>query len=293
MKKEKSKSQKTILWVDDDFFFLAAEAELLRDFSGWEVIEMSKAEVALDYLRSGRNAISAVILDIMMPVKESIDLIESRGGFATGKVLARKIRDLIPDIPILGISQSHECREWFLTQNRMSFLPKSSAITARIINEINDLLQNRLKSRIFIVHGHDEQLKLELKNFLQNKLNLGEPIILHEQPDYNLTIIEKFEYNTATIDLVFVLLTPDDHLLDVSNLSSENYRARQNVIFELGYFLGRFGRESGRVILLHRGTLDLPTDISGILYIDISKGITASGESIRRAISLIQSRKIT
>ena len=136
---------------------------------------------------------------------------------------------------------------------------------------------------IFIVHGHDEVSKLQLKNYLQNTLKLPEPIILHEQPNYGRTIIEKFEDYASSSTVAFVLLTPDDALAE--DASSKHYRARQNVILELGYFLGTLGRASGRVVLLYKGTLDIPSDISGLVYIDISNGIEAAGEKIRRELS--------
>lgn len=136
--------------------------------------------------------------------------------------------------------------------------------------------------RTFIVHGHDQQSKLELKNYLQNTLQLPQPIILHEQPNHGRTILEKLETYANQATYAFVLLTPDDKAH--TSAGTEVYRSRQNVILELGYFLGRFGRETGRVIVLHKGTLDIPSDISGLAYIPIDSGIEAAGEAIRREI---------
>jgi predicted nucleotide-binding protein len=53
----------------------------------------------------------------------------------------------------------------------------------------------------------------------------------------------------------------------------------------MGYFLGTLGRRSGRIILLYRGPIDLPSDISGVIFIDISGGIEAAGESIRKEVA--------
>lgn len=102
-------------------------------------------------------------------------------------------------------------------------------------------------------------------------------------------VIEKFEDYAAMSALVFVLLTPDDTVAKGDEPDDSKRRARQNVIFEMGYFLGTLGRKSGRVILLYRGPLDLPSDISGITYIDISEGIEAAGEKIRREVKLAES----
>jgi predicted nucleotide-binding protein len=128
-------------------------------------------------------------------------------------------------------------------------------------------------------------VKLELKNYLQNTLHLPEPIILHEQPNLGRTIIEKFEDYSKLSTHIFILLTPDDVASNPKEPNEQKRRGRQNVIFEMGYFLGKFGRLSGRVTLLTQGEIELPSDISGVVYIDISQGIEAAGENIRRELS--------
>lgn len=144
------------------------------------------------------------------------------------------------------------------------------------------------KLRSFIVHGHDNEAKLELKDYLQNTLDLPEPIILHQQPNKGRTVIEKFEECSENIDVAFVLLTPDD----IGGISDgkQRERSRQNVIFELGVFVGKFGRKSGRVILLHRGDLEIPSDLAGIIYIDITDGIESAGEKIRKELIDLKNR---
>lgn len=138
--------------------------------------------------------------------------------------------------------------------------------------------------RCFIVHGHDNLAMLELKNYLQNTLKLPEPVVLHEQPSQGRAIIEKFEDYAAKANLVFVLLTPDDKVGSLIGSDEEKRRARQNVIFELGYFLALLKRHSGRVLLLYKGDVELPSDIIGVVHIDISHGVEAAGEIIRREI---------
>ena len=112
---------------------------------------------------------------------------------------------------------------------------------------------------------------------------MEEPIILAEKASGGLTIIEKFEKYAEDCNLIFVLLTPDDQYTENSKS-----RARQNVIFEMGYFLGKLGRKSGRIILLYKGNLELPNDISGVIYINIDSGIEAAGEQIRREIAALE-----
>jgi hypothetical protein len=141
------------------------------------------------------------------------------------------------------------------------------------------------KPRLFIVHGHDDRTKLEVKNFLQNRLRLPEPIILHELPSGGRTIIEKFEDAALKVDGAIVLLTPDDEYVMDGSIQ-ELRRARQNVILELGFFMALLGRRSGKVLLLHKGSIELPSDLGGVVYIDISSGIESKGEEIRRELDL-------
>jgi len=97
-------------------------------------------------------------------------------------------------------------------------------------------------------------------------------------------VIEKFEAHANKVDGAIVLLTPDDHWVK-DGTNEEIRRARQNVIFELGYFYAKFGRESGRVLLLYKGELDLPSDISGVIYINITHGVESAGEQIRKELT--------
>lgn len=118
-------------------------------------------------------------------------------------------------------------------------------------------------SEVFIIHGQDHGTKETVARFLER---LGiEPIILHEQPDEGRTIIEKFEHYAN--GFAVALLTPDD----VGGPDNENLqpRARQNVILELGYFVGKFGR--GRVCALKGEGVEVPSDYSGVLYIPLDE----------------------
>ena len=98
------------------------------------------------------------------------------------------------------------------------------------------------------------------------------------------TIIEKFEEETNHIDIVFVLLTPDDAIAPADANDDIKRRARQNVIFEMGYFLAKLQRRSGQILLLYKGSVELPSDISGVVYIDISAGVGKAGAEMRREL---------
>jgi predicted nucleotide-binding protein len=112
---------------------------------------------------------------------------------------------------------------------------------------------------IFIVHGYDDAAKHEVARVIE-KLGLN-PIILHEKQ--GRTIIEKFEAH-CDVGFAVVLLTPDDVGHPKDKPADGKPRARQNVVLELGFFLGKLDR--ARVCALLKGDVELPTDYSGVLY---------------------------
>jgi predicted nucleotide-binding protein len=118
--------------------------------------------------------------------------------------------------------------------------------------------------RIFIVHGHDEGTKETVARYI-SKLDLY-PIILHEQPNQGKTVIEKFETH-SDVEFAIVLFTPDDIGYPKDNSNNLKPRARQNVVLELGFFLGALGRN--RVCVLFKGDIEIPSDYSGVLYIPL------------------------
>jgi predicted nucleotide-binding protein len=119
--------------------------------------------------------------------------------------------------------------------------------------------------RIFLVHGHDEVAVHETARFLE-KLE-QDVLILREQPNEGRTIIEKFE-DYSDVGFAVVLLTADDRGGPAGcSFEDQLSRARQNVIFELGYFIGRLGRN--RVCALYRPRVDIPSDYAGVLYIEL------------------------
>lgn len=119
--------------------------------------------------------------------------------------------------------------------------------------------------KVFIVHGHDEAAKEATARFLE-KLDL-QPIILHEQASGGRTIIEKFEKYSVDVGFAVVLLTPDDLGAAQQESNKLRSRARQNVVLELGYFLGKLTRN--RVCALYKGGVELPSDIQGVIYVEM------------------------
>jgi predicted nucleotide-binding protein len=114
--------------------------------------------------------------------------------------------------------------------------------------------------KVFVVHGHDEGARESVARFLE-KLGFT-AIVLHEQANKGRTIIEKIEAN-SDVSFAVVLLTGDDEGRKKGD-SEMRSRARQNVILELGYFVGILGRE--HVCALKRGDVEIPSDFGGVVY---------------------------
>ena len=139
--------------------------------------------------------------------------------------------------------------------------------------------------QVFVVHGHDETLKNETEIFLR-EIGL-DPIVLHRQPDEGQTLIEKLE-KYSDVSYAFVLLTSDDLGYPIEEESkpdperTKERRARQNVIFELGYFFGKLGREN--VCCLYKPDLALPTDLFGIVYKKVTTNVQSIGLELIREL---------
>ena len=119
------------------------------------------------------------------------------------------------------------------------------------------------KSKVFIVHGHDNETKQEVARFIES---IGlKTIILHEQASRSMTIIEKIEHYSKEANFAVILYTPCDKGRGAKETSiPARDRARQNVVFEHGYLMARIGR--GNVCALVKGEIETPSDISGVVY---------------------------
>ncbi len=155
-------------------------------------------------------------------------------------------------------SMVDEIRQYWSSEGKEAEI---SSPSTQMNRQERQKLQNR---RVFIVHGHDEAMKQSVARTLE-RLGLN-PVVLHEQPNKGRTIIEKFT-DYSDVSFAIVLLSSDDFAFRKD--TSPNHakpRARQNVILELGYFLGKLGRD--RVLPLYRGGRDfeIPSDYSGVVY---------------------------
>lgn len=134
----------------------------------------------------------------------------------------------------------------------------------KLLSEGEVLLMDNQK--VFIVHGHDNTAKSEAESLIYR---FGmKPIILNRSQNKGRTIIEKIEQE-SDVSYAIVLLTPDD---EGGPKDKAKYpRARQNVIFEMGYLFAKLGRD--RVICLLKENVEKPSDIDGIVYLHFKDSI--------------------
>ncbi len=188
-----------------------------------------------------------------------------------------KIKDFT-DIRYMRITSAYNTPESVLRKAYVDGLERAAYILQSMIEEVEEYWEDAQAvipsptlqpdpsfgtNEVFVIHGHDHGTKNTVARFLENLGLL--PIILHELPDGGRTIIEKLEDHAS--GFAIALLTPDD----VGGPDPENLRprARQNVILELGYFVGKLGREKVRALKVEG--VEIPSDFSGVLYIALEE----------------------
>jgi predicted nucleotide-binding protein len=182
--------------------------------------------------------------------------------FIEFKDVQTDFNDIIESLRISGLNEANiNFIAKTIEEHNQKTFPKKKVLAKKELTTQN----TQLKKQVFIVHGHNQEVMHNLARVI-GKLGL-EPIILNEQSNEGQTIIEKFEKH-ANVSYAVVLLTYDDF----GNSKIEKVkkkRARQNVILELGYFLSKLGRKN--VLPLYEEGVELPSDISGVLYTMIDK----------------------
>ena len=121
------------------------------------------------------------------------------------------------------------------------------------------------KKDVFVVYGHDTTSRTQLEAMLRRwGLN---PLILDQLPTEGQTVIEKLESAINQAPFGIVLATPDDEGYPINQSDQKRYRARQNVVLELGMLLAKLGRDKVAVLLKDQKNIERPSDIQGLIYI--------------------------
>ena len=165
-------------------------------------------------------------------------------------------------LQLLGLSELRDRLGFYKSPEAPVSWPKPAATPLSQEGQ----LTSRPGDKIFIVHGHDGETKLLVAEFIE-RITGKRPVILHEQADSGRTVIEKFEEHASGAGFAIILLTADDEGRE-KGAASLNPRARQNVVLEFGYFMAKLGRS--RVVAIHEADVELPSDVSGLLYKSLS-----------------------
>lgn len=236
----------------------------LKSFPCLFVVENEQRESRVGYITNIRLRQSSVVIDfefdpILPPLK--IGAIEDlRNDIDLGRWELSRTHWAVKDEPIFEIL----IRRGYLSQAQLDSSQALKEPPAPVIPPPATGGSHAFDtSQVFIVHGHDELAKLEMADFIES---LGlEPIILHMQASSGRTIIEKIEHY-SNVGFGIVLYTPCDVGSKAGALTG-SYRARQNVVFEHGYLIGKLGR--ARVSAVVKGAIETPNDISGVVYVSL------------------------
>jgi len=227
-----------------------------------------------------------VIDEIVFPYLKKVTFIFD--GYVVNPADVDRLKIAQTDEPAKSYVDAHNARMRkqgivdFATNLDSLAVEKGTDVTTTIIGECNresggtprsEGAPLRDQSKVFVIHGHDGTSLHQLCRIMKDDLGLT-PVVLSEQPNEGLdTIISKFERVASDCATAIALFTPDD-----KTQNRTLARARQNVIFELGYFLGRDSQAERRqiVILVKKGNdnVDIPSDIAGVAYYAFQNDVT-------------------
>ncbi len=269
-----------IILVEDDPLYAAEVSITIKDhFENAEVIQYSNVAEFTNAIQSLCIEVpDAIILDMMLPWCGIGDLPFNNNSpndynFRSGGILCAKAalaKGELARVPIIIHSAASERAIEEELPPSVIYVGKGDSVKSLIRLLRGIILASKsagtptVSKDIFIVHGHDDEAKETVARFIE-KLS-GRAVVLHEQPNAGRTIIEKFEHH-ANVAFAIVLLTPDD----VGGKTSKSLmqRARQNVVFELGFFFAKLGRN--KVCALYKENVEIPSDIQGVIYTPMDK----------------------
>ncbi len=253
-----------VLIVDDE----ALTAMLMADV----VVDIGHESVSASTVADGKRLIEEQDFDYYL-----FDV--NIGGQISIDTLWRATRKKFPTVPIIFYSgyAASDLKGFVGSDANTHFLLKP--VAPEEFQRLVRSFEFGLKSlNIFIVHGRDHEALGQMEVFLRDRLGHDKPHILARSFGANATFIEKLEQAKDSADACLVLITPDD--VNVPAPRARTKRMRQNVLFELGFFMGAFGRKSGRVIVFTIGDVEIPSDLAGVDFVRVTDGFAAITDDI-------------
>ena len=230
-----------------------------------DILDKNKlvSDIIVPYLDNQEFTVNGYILN-----KKTISRLKVMTTKESVYKLSKYENDHMPDGVIMYVSP----------EDILSYDNYVTEVTRQLLEDAKEIINNQQidftrekslelnKDQVFIVHGHDNEAKIEVARFIE-KLGIN-PIILHEQASSGMTIIDKID-KYSNVGFAIVLYTPCDMGYPKNNEEQKRFRARQNVIFEHGYLISKIGREN--VCALVKQEVEIPNDISGIVYIKMDE----------------------
>ncbi len=166
-------------------------------------------------------------------------------------VVAKDKKYVLDNIVKGKVKGVYLCTEKFLPPTQKPAAPMQSVKSSSVV-----------RRRVLVVCGTDDKMKHAVTNALI-KLQLV-PVVMCEEPSQGRKIVERFQ-DYADVGFAVVLLSPDESLYDKDESPTKRkLRPRQDVVFELGFLLGKLGK--GNVLVFQRecANFESPADFEGI-----------------------------
>ena len=147
--------------------------------------------------------------------------------------------------------------------NKHNSTPKQ---IAQYIKNFFDTGKERIYNNVFVVYGHNPQMRSSVEDYLKTQ-GLKSIDLFENSTGGIQSVFDALNNCSDTAECAIILLSADDIVLDKENLQFV-YRARQNVIFEMGLFAGHLGKDKAIVLYEKNNKFEFPSDITGIFYIE-------------------------
>ena len=168
-------------------------------------------------------------------------------------VAAKDKKYLIESIVKGKVKGSYVCTEKFLPSTVKKASPNKSATSA----------SGNLGRRIIVVSGADCEMKQAVIGALIKLLLI--PLVMCEEPSQGKKIVENFSRDYADVGFAVVLLSADDFAYAKNEAGTKRkLRPRQDVVFKLGFLLGKLGKGNVLVIFRECSNFEIATDFEGI-----------------------------
>ncbi|ETX00496.1 MAG: hypothetical protein ETSY2_38980 [Candidatus Entotheonella gemina] len=246
-----------ILFADNDPKFLETRKIFLQK-AGYEILTAQNSEKAKEILH--QTHIDLAIIDLRLRDDTDTDDL-------SGLDLAQDIDPSIPKIILTGFPSMATARDALRGRSPGGPIAENYVDKKEGPEKLLAAVREALQRKIFIGHGHDTAAKDAVKQFV-NSLGLRD-IVLSELPRRGRTVIELLE-DYSNVSFAVIVVSPDDFGGVLATSQDPQPRARQNVIFELGYFLGKLGR--GKVCVVLKDKVEIPSNYQGVLNVIMDQG---------------------